>query len=142
MPDTKTSVKAPPEQIAYANLLFLGAWAGILLMFLTYFIYATGIMSPHVPMETIIQNWDKGVSEYLHITDSPHGWGWVSMLNKGDFLNYLGMVLLAIMTIICYLSTLLPAYLKRKERVYLVICILEVVVLSAAASGFLGSGGH
>lgn len=133
--------KPMPEQITYANLLFIGAWSGIFLMMVTYLTYLTGILSPHVDMALVTQNWGKGVQEYLEITGSPHGWGWLTLLNKGDFLNYLGLVLLAIMTIICYL-VLIVGYKKKKDWLYFGICLAEVIVLSLAASGILGAGGH
>ena len=135
------SLKPMPEQIAYANLLFLGAWVGILLMIITYFLYILGIISPHVDLALITQNWNKGIDEYLLITHSPHGWGWLSLLNKGDFLNFVGIALLAVMTIICYLF-LIAGYQKRKDWAYFVIAVLEVLVLALAASGILGAGGH
>ena len=100
------SIKPMPEQITYANLLFIGAWTGIVLMLITYFIYVTGILSPHVDVTVITQNWDKGVDEYLKITHSPRGWGWLKLLNKGDFLNFIGITLIAVLTIICYLFLL------------------------------------
>lgn len=135
------SLKPIPEQLAYANLLFVGALAGIVLMIITYFIYIGGVLSPHVDLALITQNWDKGVDEYLEITKSPHGWGWLSLMNKGDFLNFLGIAMLAVLTLICYLL-LIAGYRRRKDWVYFVIAILEVVVLAVAASGILGSGGH
>jgi hypothetical protein len=130
-----------PEQVTYANLLFAGAWTGIVIMMITYFVYATGILSPHVDMTLVAQNWDKGVDEYMKITNSPHGWGWVSLTNKGDFLNFIGLAFIALLTIACYLS-LIVGYRKRKDWAYFTICVTEVVVLSLAASGILGVGGH
>jgi len=130
-----------PEQITYANLLFLAVWVSILLMFLTYFIYVTGIIKPHVPMEAVLQNWSLSVNDYLHNTDAPHGWGWLRLLNSGDYLNFIGVAVLALVTILCYL-VLLPGYIRGKDRIYTLICVLEVLVLSLAASGILGSGGH
>jgi len=135
------SLSPMPEQIAYANLLFIGAWVGILLMIITYFIYMGGLLAPHVDIALVIQNWDKGVDEFLEITHSPHGWGWLTLLNKGDFLNFVGIVLLAVLTIICYLF-LIAGYKKRKDWIYFFIGLIEVVVLSLAASGILGTGGH
>jgi hypothetical protein len=135
------SLKPMPEQLAYANLLFIGAWTGILMMIITYLIYTGGILSPHVDLALVTQNWDKGVDHYLEITNSPHGWGWLNLLNKGDFLNFVGMTLLAVLTLICYLL-LIVGFKKRKDWSYLVIAILEVAVLTLAASGVLGTGGH
>jgi hypothetical protein len=134
-------VQPMPEQITYANLLFGGAWTGIALMIITYIVYATGILSPHVDMTLVTQNWGKGVDEYLKITNSPRGWGWLALMDKGDFLNFLGLAFIALLTIACYLS-LIVAYRKRKDWIYFTICVTEVVVLSIAASGILGVGGH
>ncbi|MFH1076699.1 MAG: DUF1634 domain-containing protein [Pseudomonadota bacterium] len=136
-----SSLKPMPEQITYANILFVGAWGGIFLMAITYFIYLANILPPHVDISVVIQNWDKGVDEFMKITNSPHGWGWATMLNKGDFLNYLGMAMIALLTIVCYI-VLLIGYHSRKDWIYFTICIMEVLVLSLAASGILGSGGH
>ena len=83
----------------------------------------------------------KDVAEYLELTHSPHGWGWVALLSKGDFLNYIGFVLLALMTIFCYL-VLLRGYIRHKNWIFSTIAFMEIVVLSIAASGILGSGGH
>jgi len=138
---TQKSMKPMPEQIAYANLLFIGAWVGILMMIITYFLYLGGIVSPHVDLALITQNWNKGVDDYLQITNSPHGWAWLNLINKGDFLNFVGIVLLAVMTIICYLL-LIAGYKKRKDWFYFFIALMEVVVLAVAASGILGAGGH
>ncbi len=135
------STKASPMQMRYASILSIGAWSGIVLLFVTYILYLSGVLGAHVPMQDVIANWDKGVDEYMHITNSPHGWDWVSLIHKGDFLNFIGIAILAIMTIICY-CTLIPGYLKRGDKVYVFIVIAEIIVLSVAASGILGSGGH
>ncbi|MGB5987340.1 MAG: hypothetical protein WBG37_18690 [Desulfobacterales bacterium] len=137
----KQSSKPSREQIIYANLLLMGMLAGIIVMMVTYAIYLTGILPSHVDMQVISANWGKGIHEYLEITHSPHGWGWTGLLHKGDFLNYIGFVLLGLMTIFCYL-VLVRGYFRKKDWIYAVISILEILVLSFAASGILGSGGH
>jgi hypothetical protein len=81
------------------------------------------------------------VSEYVHEANIPLGWGWLSLIGKGDFLNFIGIVLLATMTIFCFL-TLLPTYLRNKDLPFVVIVILEVLVLCLGASGIFGTGGH
>ena len=137
----KENLKASREQIIYANILVIGVWAGIFILVTTYAIYLTGILPSHVELSIIPTIWDKGVGEYLKITHSPHGWGWVYLLAKGDFLNYIGLALLALMTIFCYL-VLVRGYIRQKNWIFTVIAVLEIVVLSVAASGILGSGGH
>lgn len=137
----KENLKASREQIIYANILVIGVWAGIFILVTTYAIYLSGILPSHVELSIIPTIWGKGVGEYLEITHSPHGWGWVSLLTKGDFLNYIGLALLALMTIFCYL-VLVRGYIRQKNWIFTVIALLEIVVLSVAASGLLGSGGH
>jgi len=137
----KEDLQPSREQIIYANLLIIGVWAGIFILLATYVIYLTGILSPHVELSIIPTIWGKGVGEYLEITHSPHGWGWLFLLSKGDFLNYIGLALLALMTIVCYL-VLVRGYIRQKNWIFTVIALLEIVVLSLAASGILGSGGH
>jgi hypothetical protein len=110
-------------------------------MVATYAIYLVGLLPSHVDMSLIPTIWDKSVTEYLEITQSPQGWGWVALLAKGDFLNYIGLALLALMTILCYL-VLLRGYIRQKNWIFAVIAFLEIAVLSIAASGILGSGGH
>lgn len=137
----KEGLQPSPEQIIYANLLVIGVWAGIVILVATYVIYVTGILPGHVDMSLIPRLWGKGVNEWLEMTHSPHGWGWAALLTKGDFLNYIGFAFLALMTIVCYL-VLVRGYSRQKDWIYAVVAILEIVVLSAAASGLLGAGGH
>jgi len=136
-----TASRPSKEQVIYANILVIGVWIGLALLFVTYAVYLSGLMPSHVDMSLITENWGKGVNEYLEITHSPHGWGWVALLTTGDFLNYIGFTFLALMTVVCYL-VLLKGYLAKKDWIYAGIAFLEIMVLSLAASGLLGSGGH
>ncbi|MEW5773249.1 MAG: DUF1634 domain-containing protein [Thermodesulfobacteriota bacterium] len=136
-----SAIKTPQEQITYANLLFYGCWGALALMVLTFLIYVSGILAPHVPLEQIASLWGNPVSVYLQKANVPNGWGWVALIGQGDFLNFTGVVVLAGMTIVCYL-TLIPAFLKEKQTIFTVIAILEVAVLTLAASGIVGGGGH
>ena len=137
----KAALQPSRDQIIYANLLVIGVWLGIFIMLITYFVYITGILSPHVDLTVIPQVWDKGVDAYLHITHTPHGWGWTALLAKGDFINYIGFSLLGLMTVVCYL-VLLRGFVRDKNWIFATIALLEILVLSLAASGLLGSGGH
>ncbi len=130
-----------PEQIRYANMLFVGAWGGIIILAISYFLYVTGIIPAHIDIALVVQNWGKGVNEFIQITNAPDGWSWAALLGTGDYMNFIGLVLLAAMTIFCYLF-LIVGYARHKDWIYCVICTLEVLVLTLAASGILGTGGH
>ncbi len=134
-------VKVRPEQLLYAEILFWGSWGSIALMIITYLLYIFGIMDPYIPIKTIEHLWHLPVDEFLKQTNIQPGWTWITMLGKGDFLNFIGIAILGALTIIGYL-TLIPAYLKEGEKVYTAIATVEVLVLLLAASGILGSGGH
>lgn len=137
---TNTCVTSP-EQMRYAIILERGAYLGILIMIITYAIYALGILPPHVPIETVVNNWHLGVHDYLQATNSPTGWDWLALVGTGDFINFIGLALLAVMTIICYATLIMP-YFRCGDYIYLGIVLAEIAVLTLAASGILGSGGH
>jgi hypothetical protein len=137
----KRSTRPTKEQIIYANLLLMGMIAGIIVMTVTYVIYLSGLLPAHVSMDIVSANWGKGVHEYMEITQSPNGWGWLGLLGRGDFLNFIGFALLGLMTIICFL-VLVRGYLRKKDWIFATISVLEIVVLALAASGIFGSGGH
>ncbi|NCD24710.1 MAG: DUF1634 domain-containing protein [Deltaproteobacteria bacterium] len=137
----RSDTNAPAEQVAYANILFYGCWSGLALMLITYCLYVFGILAPYVPTEIVTQSWSHPVQEYLSKNNVPVGWGWATLLSKGDFLNFVGIALLASLTVVAYIP-LVFAYLKKKDLPFAIIAALEVIVLCVAASGIFGSGGH
>ena len=129
------------EQKAYATLLMYGCWTGIGIMVLTYFLYLSGIMEPFITIDRVTDLWHLPSDEFSKRLDIPGGWGWTALLGYGDFLNFIGIVILGALTIVGYLM-LIPAYIKKKDYLFTTIAIVEVLVLVLAASGILGSGGH
>ena len=138
---TSETPKAPIEQITYANLLFYGSWGAIAILIVTFVVYVSGVFESYIPIHEVSQYWSMPVSQYVHEANIPIGWGWATLLGKGDFLNFIGIVLLAGMTIVCFI-VVLPYYVKQKDIPFVVLIILEVLVLCLGASGLLGSGGH
>ena len=135
------------EQILYAKVLGIGMSIGLVTLFLTFGLYVSGALAPAVPLDEVSNYWHLGVHEYLevvnrdylHMEHSPTGWAWATMLAKGDFLNFVGIAILAGVTIICYLA-IVPTLLRKKDRAYLTMAIVEVLVLALAASGILSVG--
>lgn len=134
-------VKATEEQIAYAKLLDIGMKAGLLMLVVTFIIYLLGILTPYIPVNDLSKYWGLSVYKYLEVTNIHPGWSWLGMLGKGDFLNFTGIAFLAGVTILCYIK-IIPTLFRKKDTVYGVIAIIEVLVLALAASGILKSGGH
>jgi len=134
-------LKATPEQILYAKILERGMFIGLLILLITFGLYAFGIMDPYIPLDKISNYWSMNVNDYLHHANIKAGWAWVGMLKYGDFVNFIGIAILAGVTILCY-AAIVPTLLKSNDKVYAALAILEVIILTVAASGILGAGGH
>jgi hypothetical protein len=133
--------KASEEQIAYAKVLNIGMWSGLALLIITFFVYISGVMPSYVPIDELPKYWTMRVHDYNVALNAPTGWGWASLVGKGDYLNFVGIAILSGLTILCYL-VILPILARKKDRAYVAIAIAEVLVLSLAASGLLKVGGH
>lgn len=136
-----SKLKATEEQIAYAKLLDLGMKVGLLVITVTFIIYLSGILTPHIAINDLPKYWGMPVNEYLKATDVHIGWTWTGLLGKGDFLNFVGIAFLSGITIFCYLR-IIPIFFRKKDTAYGILAVIEVLVLVLAASGILKSGGH
>lgn len=133
--------KPSEEQVRYAMLLSKGMKIGLAILIFTFFLYISGIVSPHIPKDKLSSLWHLPVSEYLNAIGVESGWNWVLLVKKGDFLNFIGIAFLSGVTIVCFIS-IIPIFLKKKDFIYALIAFLEVAILIFAASGILKTGGH
>lgn len=133
--------RASEEQIAYANILNTGMWFGLFVLLVTFVVYASGILPSFIPIGELPNYWGMKAKDYIHTLNAPTGWGWITMIGKGDYLNFIGIVILAGLTVLCYLA-ILPILIRKKDTPYVIIAILETAVLVLAASGILKAGGH
>ena len=134
-------LNASQEQMLYAKFLEKGMYFGLALLLVTFFLYASSIMKPYIPLNDVSKYWSHSVTEYLHIANVKAGWSWISMLQYGDFVNFIPIAILGGITIFCYLS-IIPTLLRNGDKVYAILALVEAVILIIAASGILGSGGH
>jgi len=137
----QASLEATPEQVFYAGVLNKGMLIGLVILLITFAIYVSGILSPHVPLDELSRYWGLSVNDYLHQANIKAGWAWVGMLKYGDFLNFIGVAVLAGITIVCYLA-IIPTLLRNRDRLYAVLAAAEVIILVLAASGILAGGAH
>lgn len=133
--------KASEEQIAYANVLNYGMYFGLAVVIVIFLVYTSGILQSFIPLDDLPKYWGMKAKDYIHLLNAPTGWGWAAMINKGDYLNFIGIAILAGLTVLCYL-VMLPILMRKKDTPYVIIAILEVAVLVLAASGILKAGGH
>ena len=157
----QSSTSANPEQVVYAGILEKGMLIGLVLMFITFGLYIFGVVKPVVPRDSVANYWSLPVTthaatddhaavkgyletindEYLHLAAPPIGWSWLKLINKGDFLNFVPIAMLAGVTILCY-GAIVPVLLKGGDTAYALMAVLEVLILTLAASGLLAVGGH
>lgn len=133
--------KASEEQLIYANILNVGMWIGLAILTVSFLMYIFGVLPNFVPIDDLPRYWTMTAADYNHTLNAPTGWGWLAYVGKGDYLNFVGIAILAGLTILCYLS-IIPTLARKKDTAYLVIALAEVAVLLLAASGVMKSGGH
>lgn len=131
--------RVPEEQRAYAGTLETGMRLGFVILLVTFLVYLLGLLAPGVPVTELPKYWHLPVAEYVAATGAPTGWQWIAHLDAGDVLNFLGIALLALVTPACYVRVL-PIFIRRRERAFVVICVLELVVLMLAVMGVVGFG--
>lgn len=137
--DTEIKRYATEEQLAYAEWLDWGMRTGFILLVITFIIYLTGLTTPHVSLEELPKYWGLPADQYIKTTGAPVGWGWLAMIGRGDYMNFLGIGFLSAVTIACYIR-ILPILKRTGDKVFFAIAVLEVAVLSLAASGLLVVG--
>ncbi len=133
--------RASEEQLAYAKVLNRGMWFGLALLVITFFVYISGVLPTHVPINDLPKYWTMRVHDFNVALNAPTGWHWTALVGKGDYLNFVGIAILSGLTILCYL-VILPILARKKDTAYVGIGIVEVLVLALAASGLLKVGGH
>ena len=135
------ALKATEEQVLYAKILNIGMLIGLAGLVVAFIIYCAGILKPLIPLEKVQTYWILSVHEYLEQSGMQAGWAWFGNLQFGDMLNFLPIAFLSLLTIVCYIA-IIPGLIRKKDTAYVVIAVLEIIVLSVAASGILGTGGH
>lgn len=129
------------EQQRYATLLSWGSRSGLALLVVSFLAYVFGLMPVHVPLEQLPNLWNLPVGDYLKQTDTPTGWNWLTMIDQGDFASLVGIAWLSGCSLICLL-VIIPIYARRKDKIFVMLCVLALAVQLLAASGMLRTGGH
>jgi hypothetical protein len=130
---------AAEEQLRYATWLHWGGWMGLLSLVGTFLLYATGMLTPVISFEQLPHVWGLPAAQLLHETGQSAGWAWLRLLDRGDVLNLVGIALLASCSAAPLLAVV-PIYLRRGDRVFAILCLLQVAVLVLAASGVVNAG--
>lgn len=126
------------EQSIYARWLAFGVRLGFGALVASFVIYVTGALPPGIAPQDLPRYWGLPVVQYVAATGAPTGWSWIRRLGESDLLNFVGVAILGATTPLCYLR-LLPVFVSTRQRLLAAICLAEIVVLAAAASGLLYS---
>lgn len=130
------SPRTADESLVFARILRAGSALSVVALALGFASYLSGLLAPWVPIADLPRYWGLAAGQYLEGARAPQGWGWLRLVAYGDFLNFVGIAMLASVTIVCYLA-ILPDYLRRGDRVYSLIVLLEIAILLLAASGWI-----
>lgn len=134
---TPEAPHASPEQLVYARWLDIGTKIGFLVLVGAFAAYVLGIATPHVPLDDLPRFWSLPVEEYLAAAGVHSGWGWMEHVMRGDYMNLFGVAMLSSVSIVCYVR-LLSLLWNERDRIFMAIAALEILVLLLAASGVLG----
>ncbi len=132
--------KPSEEQLLYASVLQKISLGGLGLLIIGFIVYVSGLLPPIVPVSKIPEYWGLRVDEFIEKTGMPVGWNWIPYLTRGDILSFLGIILLAAGTVVCF-AVVLPAFARKKDTPFVIIVIIQILILLLAASGFV-TGGH
>ncbi len=131
---------ASAEQKLYARWLDAGTKIGFVALVITFFVHVFELVPPGIAHEHLPLYWHLPVGEFIALTGAPKGWAWVARLGEADLLNFVGVAILGGITAVCY-ARLIPLFVRARERTFVAICVAEIVVLVAAATGIVG-GAH
>jgi hypothetical protein len=126
-------------QERYASWLDVCTRGAYAVSLLTFAIYASGALPPYVPFDRLPDLWHLPLAQYLEATGAATGWDWLRLLRYGDYLNYVGLALFALIVLLCHAALIVPL-LKRGERLLAALAAAQVAVLAFAASGLLAGG--
>lgn len=127
------------EQQRYATWLSWGARSGLLILAVTFLAYVFGWMPVRIPLDQMPNVWNLSAHDYIKQTGAPTGWHWLTMIGLGDFAGLLGIAWLAGCSLLCLL-VVMPIYARRKDWVFVVLCVIALLVQLLAASGILTAG--
>jgi hypothetical protein len=130
----------PPEQLRYARWIDWGTRIGLLVLVLSFAAYVLGLAEARLPAQRLPELWGLPVDRFLQASGMPTGWGWLPLAAHADIAGLAGIAVLAGCSLPALLA-LVPLYLARRDRAYVLLCLAEVAVLVLAASGWL-TGGH
>lgn len=113
------------EQQIYAKILQYLSIIIFTLLFFTYAIYATGLISPYVSPEELIKLLIED-DKLEHV--APHIGKYSELAGHCEILLFIPLLLLAFSTLFCFIA-ITPILFRKKDVPYLIIAVIEIILL-------------
>ena len=120
------------EQEVYARWLDWGTRIAFLVLIASFLAYALALRDPLLPPQELAKLWAFPVDHYIAASGAPTGWGWLQLLHKSDYLIFVAVAMLGLVTVVCY-ARIVPVLLRQGERWRAAVGIAQMIVLLAAA---------
>jgi hypothetical protein len=127
-------------ELIYARWLGWCTRISLAVLAATFLAYVLELSDPLVSVEQLPGLWSLALDQFLAASGAPTGWAWLGAATGGDYANLIGIAMLGMVSVLCYLR-ILPLLFARGEPALGVLAALQIAVLLAAASGLL-AGGH
>jgi hypothetical protein len=127
-------------RLLYARWLDRASRAGFALCLCAFIVYAGGLLPSYLAASELPRYWGMSASRFVALTNMPHGWEWLRFLGYGDMLNLGAVAVLALVTPLCY-ARVVPRLVAERDWLEAALAAAQLLVLAAAASGFLAGAG-
>ncbi len=128
-----------PAQLSFASMLVWLVRIGLGILFVTFIVYASGLVPSVVTIADVPDYWHLSAEEYAERTNLEIGWAWVGDFEQGRTLVFAGLVFFPAGTMVL-IGITVALYLRQKVPAYALIAFLELIVLIVAATGLLSTG--
>jgi hypothetical protein len=130
---------ASGTQLLLAKLYRYVSIIGLFIMAAALILYVSGLLETNIPAGEVRSYWHLEAGVYAAETDTPVGWDFIKELSRGDSLSFGSLVFMAVAVIVC-LIIMIVAFLRRQNKLFALIALLQTIVLVLAASGLVS--GH
>jgi len=125
------------EQLRYASVLKIVGSSGLIILIIGFIIYSTGILPTIMPISKTTLYWGLKASEFVENTNMPVGLKVITLFGYGDMFGFLGIIILAATSLICFII-ILPTFIHKKDIAFVIIITIQILVLLIVISGIIG----
>lgn len=125
----------------FALIESAGTRLGLVVAVVGFLLYLTGWLAPFVPLHDMMNVIGQGVEAYVAQTGAPTGWGWLPLLGYSDMISLSALVIF-VMSIVLAFVALVPVLIRQRDKIYLVLVLLQLAIFVLAGGNFLGNVGH